>query len=120
MASHELGQLEPDAIGMLVRMLIQEEFDALLLFSIAPVIDDVALHTSEHLAELACDALSAVLDDSRQVGVGPCILIGQLVSILVPHLLDGLRDEGVLLWATEPRVRVELAARVHLCLLQVV
>ena len=105
---------------MLVWVLIKEVLDAPLLVRVNNVVNNVTLNTSEHLAKLTRDPLLAGLDDSGHVGVSACILIGQLVSVLVPQLLGSLRNECILLGPTEPRVWVDLAALSHLCLLQVV
>ena len=67
MIAHQLRQLEPNTIGMLVWMLIEKELDALLFLRVGKIVDYVSLDTSEHLSEFSCYALLAILDDPRQV-----------------------------------------------------
>ena len=46
------------------KIMVEDDLDAPVLVSVGPVAGDVALDAREHLAELPCDALLAMLDDS--------------------------------------------------------
>lgn len=53
-----------DPVGLLQRVVIQQDLDAVVLHVVAPVVDDKPLDASKHLIELALEPLLAILDHS--------------------------------------------------------
>ena len=89
----EFVQHSSRSVEFLVWVLPHHDIDAGLLLRVRKVAHKVSLHTRLQLSKYAArKTLLPVLEHARNVALCASILIGELVSILVPHPLQTLLD----------------------------
>lgn len=76
-----------NAVGFLGHVSRKQNFNAVIFVVVREVVSNVPLDPSDHLLNLASEALVAVLNHSSDVRVRACVLLTEFVPIVGPHLL---------------------------------